>query len=261
MATRDPVIARKPPTARERDRLYQLASQSLAGALNALLNPPADGSGLTVALLQTGIALHRLVELDWDERSKADVNCRVGSLRAARRSQVVDRDLTHPGSNACSIHGPIHLGERPRCSYGQDRECHGRLPRVRGFAVPVPLLLRSGPQPRLCPPRRGALPPPLGDMTDATLGLVVATVGLVAWLYAAAIAPPHIRPLVSPTVMVALAMGMWLVSAGASIDSPFIAMIAAFNRAIVAGSGIVYAWRATRYRVTVRGRRRTLDVR
>lgn len=51
-------------TSRERDRLEARLRQALVKALDAVVNPPLDGHGLAVALLNTGTALHLIAELD-----------------------------------------------------------------------------------------------------------------------------------------------------------------------------------------------------
>lgn len=97
--------------------------------------------------------------------------------------------------------------------------------------------------------------------SDRELALAIATVGLIAWLYARLIAPQSVLHLfVSPDVFVALSLGQWIVSAFGGPGQDWVGLFVAFNRAIVAGLGLVYAWRATRYRLGIWRRRRALDV-
>lgn len=66
--TRVAGASRPAPTYRERARLHDAALRALIRAAAGL----TEGN-LAFALLETGVALHRIAELDWNEAAKDDV--------------------------------------------------------------------------------------------------------------------------------------------------------------------------------------------
>lgn len=80
-----------------------------------------------------------------------------------------------------------------------------------------------------------------GQDLNQSLGLLIASVGLVSWLLVVA-QDPHRHPIGAP-VMLLLSLGMVLVSSLAVADeSWWVGVFAAANRVIVAGSGIRALW-------------------
>lgn len=80
-----------------------------------------------------------------------------------------------------------------------------------------------------------------GSQLNTSIGFVVAVVGFVSWATVLAIAP-HRFPVGAP-VMTLLSLGLLAVSTLALIGEPWwVGVVAATNRALVAGSGIRILW-------------------
>ena len=95
--------------------------------------------------------------------------------------------------------------------------------------------------------------------TDRDIGLAIATIGVASWLYVW-VMDGRLTAVIPVPVLVGLSLGMFLVSLFATIGGGgFAVVVASANRAIVAGLGILYAVKVTKWRLA-RRRHRTRDV-
>lgn len=89
-------------------------------------------------------------------------------------------------------------------------------------------------------------------LTDADIALGVAALGVGAWTYNAIMDGLHYP--VRAVVLLTLAIGMLTVSLLVANGSGLAILVSSFNRALVAGVGIVVAVRLTRQRLGSRRR-------
>lgn len=66
---------------RDQDGLIRSAVRALVTATDALVNPPTNGLGNAIALLNAGTALYRIAQLDVDEAAKVRVLAALERIR------------------------------------------------------------------------------------------------------------------------------------------------------------------------------------